>query len=246
MDALLGANLAILPSFSGDLFTSAELSAATQLVQLRGSTRGESSAPQKPTFSPSGSSSLSSVGTRRKAPLETETGEELRPRRRKKWRYRLVVDLYAAAERLVQAPPIAPPRKALRVRSYGGRQGRCRRLRHPVQEETEEEESVGEDETSTYKWTPAGPAPLRVTLHWFVLLLPVTEGSSLPTSRRRPQDRDPATFAIVVEVGSEEIYIVVRDIGVLNAAATGETEHCWSTGFKLTPAENFADGFFLH
>ncbi|RWV97223.1 hypothetical protein GW17_00040006 [Ensete ventricosum] len=103
MDALLAANLAFLPSFFGDLFTPAELSAAAQLVQLRGSTRGESSAPQRPTFSPSLSSSLSSVGTRRKAPLETETEEaeeELCPRWRKKWRYRLVVDLYAVTERV--------------------------------------------------------------------------------------------------------------------------------------------------
>ncbi|URE36780.1 hypothetical protein MUK42_36829 [Musa troglodytarum] len=99
MDALLAADLAFLPSFSGHLFTPAELSAAAQLVQLRGSIRGESSAPQKPTFSPS----LSSVGTRRKAPLQTETEEDEEepcPRRRKKWRYRLVVDLYAATERV--------------------------------------------------------------------------------------------------------------------------------------------------
>ncbi|CAL9130873.1 unnamed protein product [Musa textilis] len=242
MDALLAADLAFLPSFSGDLFTPAELSAAAQLVQLRGSIRGESSAPQKPTFSPS----LSSVGTRRKAPLQTET-EEPCPRRRKKWRYRLVVDLYAATER-VQAPPIAPPRKAVRVRSCGGRQGRCRRLRHPVQEEeTEEEESV-DDMKSAYALPINRPTPRsECVLHWFVLLLPVTDGSSPPTSRRRPQDRDPATFAIVVEVGPEEIYIVDRDnedIGVIDAA-TGETqknaEHSWSTGFKLiTPAKHFA------
>ncbi|KAJ8499158.1 hypothetical protein OPV22_009710 [Ensete ventricosum] len=90
------ANLASPPpsSFLGHRFTPAELAAAEQLVQLSGNL----------TSSPSSSSSLGSVGTKRKTPSAAEIEDEVeemgrRPRRRR-WRYRLVADLYTATDQM--------------------------------------------------------------------------------------------------------------------------------------------------
>ncbi|URD74124.1 hypothetical protein MUK42_33898 [Musa troglodytarum] len=94
MNALVEANLASPPSsFLGHRFTPAELAAAEQLVQLSGNL----------TSSPSSSSSLGSVGTKRKIPSAAEIEdvvEEMGRRGRSKWRYRLVADLYAATEQM--------------------------------------------------------------------------------------------------------------------------------------------------
>nr|XP_018682463.1 PREDICTED: uncharacterized protein LOC108953029 [Musa acuminata subsp. malaccensis] len=95
MNALVEANLASpLSSFLGHRFTPAELAAAEQLVQLSGNLTSSPS---------SSSSSLGSVGTKRKTPSAAEMEdevEEMGRRRRTKWRYRLVADLYAATEQM--------------------------------------------------------------------------------------------------------------------------------------------------